>query len=284
MTGVKCQNLKRIYLGILTMINNLDIWNHADKIDPAYIKPDSNGGYDSFSLNGYWLIKKATELWGPIGSGWGYDILEDRFDEGATIWHGPSLKSDNPIALGKVITHTVKILLWYENKDRNSSRYSVTQYGHTPYVYQTKHGLKTDGEAHKKSLTDAIKKALSMLGFAGEVYLGEYDNPGYMQVVETEFEIQNAEQTSDVVQKKRNALILSVEDNIGLISTALTPNEANLIRKGILRKLVLQSKIPELKDVAERGVKAIEFEYTLRISLLTKDKESHNESSKAASV
>ena len=41
----------------------------------------------------------------------------------------------------------------------------VTHFGQTTFVGANKHGLFTDEEAPKKSLTDATNKALSMLGF-----------------------------------------------------------------------------------------------------------------------
>ncbi|MFK8333452.1 hypothetical protein M2D63_026040, partial [Pseudomonas sp. BJa5] len=39
----------------------------------------------------------------------------------------------------------------------------------------------TDGEAPKKSLTDAINNSLSMLGFRADVFLGIFDDRDYVQ-------------------------------------------------------------------------------------------------------
>lgn len=250
-------------------MDNLAIWNHADKIDPNYTKKNDNGGYSSLSLNGHWFIKKATELFGPMGIKWGFDIDEERFDQGATIWHPPSLKTDKPVAIGKVVTHTLKVTLWYELDEGKKG--SITNYGHTPYTYQTKNGIKTDGEAPKKSLTDAQKKCLSMLGFAGDVYLGEYDNPQYMNVVRTEFDIENAQDKDSVIDQKREDLITKIEDNLECIRKAITPNEAVGIRKTILRYLLLQTKIPELNEISTRGMKAIDLEYTKRLQDIKKE-------------
>lgn len=261
MTDMKVEEYK------LVEPDNLRVWNHADKIDPNYTKPDNNGGYSSLSINGYWIIKKATELFGPIGIGWGFTIMEERVDTGHTVWHQPSLDTPDPIALGTIKNHTVKIALWYELDGKRGSIDGV--YGHTAYTYHTKAGKWiTDGEAPKKSLTDAIKKALSMLGFAGEVYMGEYDNPYYMQAVQTEFEIQNAEEKTTVIDDKRNLLIAKIEENIESIKAAVTPNEALGVRKGMLRNLNLQTKIPELQEVATRGIAAVEKAYTAKIAEL----------------
>lgn len=82
-----------------------------------------------------------------------------------------------------------RIRLWYETENHDGSAIS---YGATPYMYKTKHGIKCDGEAQKKSLTDAIKKALSMLGFSADVWLGMYDRPEYVAEVGVEFGIKTA--------------------------------------------------------------------------------------------
>ncbi|OOL08835.1 hypothetical protein BXQ27_34365, partial [Klebsiella aerogenes] len=72
--------------------------------------------------------------------------------------------------------HSIRIRLWYQNGDEEGS---VIAYGATPYMFKTKNGIKCDGEAQKKSLTDALKKALSLLGFSADVWLGLYDTPEY---------------------------------------------------------------------------------------------------------
>jgi hypothetical protein len=51
--------------------------------------------------------------------------------------------------------------------------------GQTMFVTKRNDGLFTDEEAPKKSVTDAISKALSWLGFAADVYLGKFDGNKY---------------------------------------------------------------------------------------------------------
>ncbi|WP_434771820.1 hypothetical protein [Pseudomonas entomophila] len=52
--------------------------------------------------------------------------------------------------------------------------------------------MTTDGEAPKKSLTDAIKKALSMLSFSADVFLGLFDDNAYVQQRQEETAIEVA--------------------------------------------------------------------------------------------
>lgn len=248
-------------------INNLKVWSHADKIDPAYTKKDDNNNYSSLSLNSYWIFKKATELFGPIGIGWGFDIIEEREDIGHTVWIQETLKTNNPIAEGVVKNHTTCIALWYK-LDGKEGRISGV-YGHTNYIYKTAKGRWiTDGEAPKKSLTDAMKKALSLLGFAGEVFMGEYDNPYYLEAMRTEHAVANEEEKTAIIDKKQDDLKSSIQSVISSIQAAFTPNEANGFRKAALRDLLLKQKLPELSQIASRGISAIEKEYTAKIESL----------------
>ena len=54
--------------------DNLSIWNKVQETDPKFTKKDY-GGFTS--INGVYLYKKATDIFGPIGIGWGFDILDE---------------------------------------------------------------------------------------------------------------------------------------------------------------------------------------------------------------
>ncbi|MEL2356101.1 hypothetical protein AAES00_26630, partial [Klebsiella pneumoniae] len=69
--------------------------------------------------------------------------------------------------------------------------------GCTPYIYGSKYGTTCDGEAAKKSLTDATKKALSGLGFSGDIFMGLYDNLEYRQKNKAEFDLKNASESAE---------------------------------------------------------------------------------------
>ena len=44
----------------------------------------------------------------------------------------------------------------------------------------------TDEDAPKKSVTDALVKALSMIGFAGDIFMGRYDDSKYVNDLKAE--------------------------------------------------------------------------------------------------
>ena len=60
----------------------------------------------------------------------------------------------------------------------------ITNYGQTMFVTQFRNGgIFTDEEAPKKTITDAITKCLSMLGFASDVHMGLFDDNKYVNDV-----------------------------------------------------------------------------------------------------
>lgn len=121
------------------------------------------------------MFKKATEIFGPVGIGWGYEITEERFDDCAPF--------KDPVTQEIIYSqsHTIKLKFWYKQGDQKGE---IPSFGHTKYRYLTRGAnpyVVVDEEAPKKSLTDAIKKALSMLGFSGDVFMGEYDDREYVE-------------------------------------------------------------------------------------------------------
>lgn len=161
-------------------MNNLSIWEKVQETDPKFTKADY-GGFTS--INGVYLYRKATEIFGAIGFGWGFEILEERYDEGI-----PFLVKD----IGQVTskTHTLKIELWFMQDGKKGK---VINFGHTKYIYKTKNGYMIDDEAPKKSLTDAIKKCLSMLGFSADIFMGQFEDRDYVEKLRLKSEIENAD-------------------------------------------------------------------------------------------
>ena len=142
--------------------HNLAIWSAVEKTDPAHTKTFNRaGGFSGTAVNQAYQARRATELFGPIGIGWGFDELEHQIVEGAAgdkVWFA-------------------KVKLWYQHEGR---RGEVIQWGATTFVGRNKNGAFTDEEAAKKSITDAVGKCLSLLGFSADVYLGQFDDQKYV--------------------------------------------------------------------------------------------------------
>lgn len=151
------------------------VWNAVCSTDPRYTKTFSrSGGFSGTAINSTYLIREATRLWGSMGDRWGVTILGEEIMEGAPIFD----------ADGRVIgcekIHKLHIRLWYPSPSRPHTAAHVEHFGQTTFVGVNKRGTFTDEEAPKKSLTDAIGKALSMLGFSADVYLGLFDDSKYV--------------------------------------------------------------------------------------------------------
>jgi hypothetical protein len=159
---------------------HMTLWNSVRETDPAYTKHFTRtGGFSGTAINATYQVQKATSLFGPIGIGWGYNLIEERFKEGASLGFDAQGAS-----LGNEVVHIVRIELWYK---WNGETGKVQQFGQTTFVGKTKHYVFTDEEAPKKSLTDALSKCLSLLGFGSDVYMGLYDDQKYVDALHERF-------------------------------------------------------------------------------------------------
>jgi len=173
-------------------MSNLDIWNSVGKTDPAYTKAFSRGGgFRGTATNATWLAKRATEMFGPIGIGWGIKVLDERVLDGAE---------------GEKV-HRVHICLWYK---WDGELGKVEHFGQTTFVGKNKHGWFTDEEAPKKSLTDAMSKALSLLGFASDVHLGLFDDNKYVNDLKREFAEREQTAANDQRQGVADELVKAI--------------------------------------------------------------------------
>ncbi|WP_434676557.1 hypothetical protein [Pseudomonas sp. D3-10] len=226
---------------------NMQIWNRVEKTDTRFTKDAKVGGQQITSLNGTAMIMKATEVFGPVGIGFGWKVTEERFDKGAEMFVG---EGDKRASLGFELNHTVKILFWFKI---DGERGELEQYGCTPYLYKSKFGTTTDGEAPKKSLTDAIKKSLSMLGFSADVFLGMFDDRDYVQQRQEEEAIEQAIDKDAEIAKQQQDRLDYIKSVIENLRNAQTPHE----RKKIHDVAVLQ--LTRRKD--EKGAARISLEW-----------------------
>ncbi|WP_079774861.1 RecE family exodeoxyribonuclease [Salmonella bongori] len=232
--------------------DNLELWKDVFKTDERFTTAFSvNGG--GTSINGAYMTMIATREFGPKGIGWGADILEERFDNGAPITRTVKGTDGNntweliPDGVGGILTekhHIIKIRLWYI---RNGVRGEEISFGCTPYIYGSKYGPICDGEATKKSLTDATKKALSALGFCADIFMGLYDNPEYRQKNKAEFALKNASENAEDAARVRQELDDKLTRVANTIASAVSENEINKVYSSIAREAEVHRKHAEAK-------------------------------------
>jgi hypothetical protein len=232
--------------------DNLELWKQVFKTDERFTTAFSvNGG--GTSINGTYMTMIATREFGPKGIGWGVDILEERFDYGAPITRTVKGSDGNntweliPDGIGGVLTekhHVIKIRLWYIRDDVRGEEIS---FGCTPYIYGSKYGPICDGEATKKSLTDATKKALSALGFCADIFMGLYDNPEYRQKNKAEFALKNASENAEDAARVRQELDDKLTRVANTIASAVSEHEISKVYSSIAREAEVHRKDAEAK-------------------------------------
>ncbi|NHJ27374.1 hypothetical protein HAP90_00185 [Klebsiella quasipneumoniae subsp. similipneumoniae] len=236
--------------------DNLELWKRVFKTDERFTKAfTQNGG--GTSINGTYLTMLATREFGPKGIGWGVDILEERFDIGAPITRQVKGKDNNASwelvfdGNGNTVNeqhHVVTVRLWYI---LNGVRGEETAYGCTPYIYGSKYGITCDGEATKKSLTDATKKALSGLGFSGDIFMGLYDNLEYRQKNKAEFDLKNASETAEDAARLRQEFDDKLSRVANTLAHGVTVNEINGVFSPIAREIDVHIKAAQANGDAQ---------------------------------
>ncbi len=214
--------------------NNLKIWEQVEKTDTRFTKDAKVGGQNITSLNGTAMIMKATEVFGPAGIGFGWKVLEERFDPGVEIFIG---EGDKRSSLGFTSNHTVRIAFWFM---LDGQRGEIESYGCTNYIYKASYGMLTDGEAPKKSLTDAIKKALSALGFSADVFLGMFDDKDYVNALADEQAIEQAEDKAAEEERQKQERLDYIASVIESLKTAKTAKELKTFHDVAVRRLTLR--------------------------------------------
>lgn len=159
-------------------MDNNALWRAVEKTDPAFTKGFSRGGgFKGTATNATYLARKATEQFGPCGIGWGVQVIDEEIIEGAPLMV-------EGVVVAHDLIHKVRARLWYV---QDGVRGEVEQFGQTQIVGKNKNGYYTDEEAPKKSLTDAMTKCLSLLGFSADIHLGLYDDNKYVAGLQAEF-------------------------------------------------------------------------------------------------
>ena len=139
------------------MADTMTLWRKVEKTDPSHTKAvNQRGGFTSISA--HYQVMRATETFGPVGAGWGYDC-------GAPIFHGDFI--------------IIPVTIWHGTRDQCFG----PVYGCAEIL-----GKRPDHDAPKKAMTDALTKALSHLGFNADVFLGKFDDNKYVAALKAEFD------------------------------------------------------------------------------------------------
>jgi len=173
-------------------VKNMELWNSVCVTAPSAVKKITGKPYQGNSPKPYWLIQRATETFGPCGEGWGVEVKSEGFHR--------MTETD--------VMHTAVVIVWYM---RDGKRCAIEQMGQTKACYaKSGGGMMLDEDAGKKSVTDGMVKCLSMIGFAGDIFSGQWDDSKYVEWAGQETNKRENPTISDKQAADINALITEV--------------------------------------------------------------------------
>lgn len=131
--------------------STMHLWNSVCDVPSEFLKP-LPGKAGLTSIDAYYQIRRATEVFGPIGKGWGFTAELQMISDPEpaviahlTIWHSGDL----------------------------TMRFNAV--GCCPWMFGRNNPM-FDSDAPKKAITDALTKGLSMLGFGATIFLGGHSS------------------------------------------------------------------------------------------------------------
>lgn len=137
-------------------MDKMEIWQALEKTADEAKKPIEAGRLKGFTdINPCWRMKRLTEVFGPCGIGWKYEIVNTYTIPGAN----------------EEIAAFVDILLYYK-KDGEWNE-GVPGLGGSMFVAKERSGMHTSDECFKMALSDAIGTACKALGMSADIYFSK---------------------------------------------------------------------------------------------------------------
>lgn len=151
-------------------MDNLKIYEAAREV-PENAKKKIGGGRlkGMTDINPMWRIKKLTELFGPAGVGWYFEILD--------LWILDGSDGNK--------TANAKINLYVKDGDEWSK--PIAGVGGGAFVSKESGGMYTNDECYKMALTDALSVSCKALGIGADVYWAA-DNTKYNDTKKPSFQ------------------------------------------------------------------------------------------------
>jgi hypothetical protein len=151
------------------MSNNTELWDKLCRVPPEHLKSFKRaGGFQGTAIKPMWSIHRMTEIFGPVGDGWGTD--EPQFQ---------TVPGNN----GEVLVYCT-VAVWHgggaTGRFYGVGGDKVVKYTRADEKYTRPERWENDDEAFKKAFTDAVTNALKHLGVGADVHMGLWDGNKYV--------------------------------------------------------------------------------------------------------
>lgn len=151
---------------------NMTLWNKVSQTDPKITKKvNTRGGFTAICAQAQ--LKKATEMFGSFGMGWG--VKDETFQQPIT----------------GIIVYQATL---YYNTESGKGEFPI----HSAAVLALNN--KVDDDAVKKVATDALTKGLSKLGFNSDVFEGKFDDNKYVNYMSNTFKPPISQESKDTLE------------------------------------------------------------------------------------
>lgn len=137
-------------------MENMTLYNKARTVPDEAKKPITAGRLKGMTdINPMYRIKRLTEMFGPCGVGWWYEIVKREI-------------------IDDEMTHQraafVDIMLYYVDPETGVTSKGIPGTGGASFVAQERNGPYLSDECFKMALTDALSVSCKALGIAADVY------------------------------------------------------------------------------------------------------------------
>lgn len=152
------------------------LWRELCRVNPAATKPfQKSGGFRGTQIDPTYRLQQMTEVFGPVGCGWGYTVTNRRQES----W-GASTVAFATIRVWYIPPDQTPV--WrkdaHGNEDRSlpptNAYWTGEQDGGTV-------GDRAPDEVWKMTITDGFGKCVLQVGLAADVYLGKMDDSKYKE-------------------------------------------------------------------------------------------------------
>ena len=144
-------------------MNNMELWEKLRRPPASALKKIGGGRLKGMTdIKPQWRYQAMTEQFGPCGIGWKYTI--------GNQWVGHS-PDDQLMAFCNINLYIRVDGEWSD---------AIPGTGGSMLVAKEKTGMHANDEAYKMALTDALSVAMTRIGVASDIYMGQWTGSKYL--------------------------------------------------------------------------------------------------------